>query len=76
MAISDAYVDVTCDECLYVQERESLTALARAGEWDERYIEARLKRDGWTVEDDRHLCPECTEEAREPETAEPEPVQP
>ena len=57
MSVSDAYVRIECDYpgCREEQEVE-LCALARSGEWDERDVEAKLKRDGWKVDGDEHFC--------------------
>ena len=55
--ISDAYVEVTCDGCNTV-EIVQLTAIACRG-WDERNVPDYLRRIGWTVNGDEHLCDEC-----------------
>jgi len=57
MAVSDAYVDVTCDVC-HVVEQVRLTATAGRG-WDERNVEDRLARLGWLVQGDKHYSENC-----------------
>jgi RNase P subunit RPR2 len=69
MSISDAYVVVTCDKC-GEHLTLNLTAIARGG-WDERYVQAELKRDGWECDGERHICPEHKGETAENEYLEP-----
>lgn len=35
-----------------------LTALAGGG-WDARGVPAQMASDGWEVDGDRHICPDC-----------------
>ena len=51
---SDAYIRVTCDKCGNEEEVE-LTALAR-NSYDERDVDAKLKRLGWCVTDAGDYC--------------------
>jgi hypothetical protein len=57
MARSDAYINVTCDKCGYLEEVE-LTAIARKG-WDERNVKSSLKNHGWFCGDDQEVCESC-----------------
>lgn len=58
---SDVFVDVTCDVCKD-SEKVKLTSLAGRGCWDERNVDAELKRDGWSVDGDKHKCVSCVED--------------
>jgi len=65
MSRSSAYVNVECDGkgsdgkgCVELIECE-LTMLAPRGSWDERDIDKRLKRYGWTRKDNQDFCKEC-----------------
>mgnify|MGYP003443977223 FL=1 len=60
MARSDAYINVTCDKCEYLEEVE-LTAIACKG-WDERNVKAVLKNHGWLCDDDQEICESCRED--------------
>lgn len=66
MSLSDAYVRAACDKCGYEEEVE-LTALAMHGSYDMRNVNAALRRDRWTADGDRHICPECVENALDEE---------
>lgn len=59
--INDAYVRVTCDKCQEIEDEIQLEAIACHG-WDERNVDAALKRLGWKKEDGQWLCPNCVEE--------------
>lgn len=63
MSISDAYVNVMCDNCGY-EEAYQMTALAHYGSYDMRNIEAQIKRDGWLGDGTAHLCSGCAFDAR------------
>lgn len=56
---SDAFIRVTCDNCTSYHTEVQLTALSR-NEWDERYVAAALKREGWTIQDGKELCENCS----------------
>lgn len=60
MPIGDPVIHVECDKCGEVSDPMNLTALAQSGSWDERNIKPRLKRDGWTIDGNTTICPECT----------------
>jgi hypothetical protein len=72
MTISDAYVDVVCDQCQVIKKQVRLSATAGGG-WDQRTIEDKLVRVGWLVKGDKHYCENCRKhhELKE-ETAGPE----
>lgn len=63
MARSDAYINVTCDKCEYLEEVE-LTAIACKG-WDERNVKGVLKSRGWLCEGDQEICESCRDEAEQ-----------
>lgn len=63
MSRSDAYIKVECDKCHDEIEVE-LTSLARGG-WDERRVDAALKREGWTTDGEKDYCEGCSEEVEE-----------
>lgn len=55
----EPFIIVSCDVC--DDEFEvSLTALAGGG-YDERNVDNRLEREGWTKDGERDLCSECSE---------------
>lgn len=56
---SDAFITVTCDKCNY-NENIELCACVR-NSWDERYVDAALKKGGWTKDGDLDLCESCSE---------------
>lgn len=56
---TDPAITVICDECNDDME-VGLTALAR-GSYDERDVDAKLEREGWTKDGDRDLCSDCSE---------------
>ena len=56
--ISDAYVEVTCDECSEFEQHQ-LTATGRG--YDDRNLERQLEREGWEVNGDETICPDCIE---------------
>lgn len=58
LVVCDGDSDV-CD--LEIQVR--LTPIGRGG-YDERDVEADLEDMGWCIEDDKHLCPFCTEQPK------------
>jgi hypothetical protein len=62
MAINDPIITVSCDaeNCRSTEEFD-LTSLARGG-WDQRNVIPQLKKRGWTVDGDRTICPDCSEE--------------
>lgn len=68
MPVSDAYVDVTCDECgdkEQVQlEYRYLDYSGRNGYYDDEGVWSNLVSEGWEVDEDanRCVCPECVEE--------------
>lgn len=64
---SDAYIRVICDGCDDEVE-VGLTALAGGG-WDERNVDAHLKRFGWTTDGDEDYCDECSKQRVENEEA-------
>lgn len=39
-----------------------MTALAQRGSYDTRDIEKRMKREGWQIDGDAHMCPDCVDE--------------
>jgi hypothetical protein len=49
-----------CDVCEHETDF-GLTALAGGG-WDARNVKCEMERDGWLIEGDRHVCPDCREE--------------
>jgi hypothetical protein len=65
MSISDAYVRVTCDKCDYDETEVELTALAMRESYDMRNVRKQLTRDGWKVDGDSTICPECCAEDEE-----------
>jgi hypothetical protein len=62
--IGEALIHAECDKCGYVTDPMNLTSLAGGG-WDARNIPAKLKREGWKVEGDTTICPECVGETGE-----------
>ena len=56
---SDAFIIVTCDMC-HCEEQVQLTATA--GGYDERHVDAELRRMGWDTSDGMDVCPECQNE--------------
>ena len=58
--ICEPRISVICDQCDEEYDDYGLTGLAGGG-WDDRNIEPTLKREGWLVEDGRHICPECVD---------------
>jgi hypothetical protein len=53
---------IMCDVC----EEDfdfTMTALVGGG-WDDRNVESKLIFDGWSVEEDRHVCPDCVADAK------------
>lgn len=64
MSRTDAFIFVACDRCGQMVEVQC-TALA-GGAWDERNVDAELRRMGWdTVDGD--LCETCSERPEEDE---------
>lgn len=63
---SDAYIRVSCDKCEDpdMDEEVELTALACGG-YDERNVDASLKRNGWKKDGERDICPNCAEDGEE-----------
>lgn len=63
MSRTDAYIKVSCDKC--GQETEAdLCALAGRG-WDDRYVDAELRRDGWVIDKASDVCADCADEAKD-----------
>ena len=58
--IDDPTVEVSCDKCRF-SERYGMTPLARQS-WDLRDLERSLKRDGWKVDGDTHICESCQDD--------------
>lgn len=58
MGILSPYIHVECDRCEEVTDGMELTALA-GGDWDARNIKPTLIRQGWKVDGDITICPEC-----------------
>jgi len=60
MSRGSGYITVECDgkDCHEEIDCE-LTSLASGG-WDERNIDTRLARYGWTKDGDKDLCEECS----------------
>ena len=58
MPIWEPRIQVECDRCEEVTDPMDLTLLAR-GSWDDRNIKPRLKREGWYINGEETVCPEC-----------------
>lgn len=65
--INEPTITASCDKCDYTTDPMEMCALAGGG-YDDRYIEGKLKRDGWTVVNGMHLCEECSAEAEDDDT--------
>ena len=59
---SDPNILVTCDICENLDTEVGLTPLPR-GAYDERYVDNALKAQGWALEDNNDICPNCQDEA-------------
>jgi len=62
--VNDPQVMVTCDKCNY-EDRYNMTSVAQRS-WDNRNLEAQLKRYGWTLPNGINgetICAECSEGA-------------
>lgn len=57
--ISDAYVNVSCDDCGF-EIKVELTATARG--YDERNVDQEIRDKGWTIERGYHYCADCMEQ--------------
>ncbi|HZO51358.1 MAG TPA: hypothetical protein VFB63_01510 [Bryobacteraceae bacterium] len=60
MPIGEAVIHVECDKCGEVTDPMDLTSLAGGG-WDARNIKPRLKKDGWVINGEETICPDCQE---------------
>lgn len=60
MPIGEPMISVECDKCGEASDPMGLTMLAGGG-WDDRNVRPRLKREGWLVEGNSTICPECQE---------------
>lgn len=65
MAISDALVRVFCDKC-NCETEVTLTSIAGHC-WDERNVDAELKRDGWIINSGLYVCESCNEDGDDQE---------
>lgn len=64
MCRSDAYIVVSCDKCKDEEADETVELCSLAGGgWDERDVDAVLRRRRWTKKGGGDICPECTAEA-------------
>lgn len=59
MPIGEPHIEVECDRCEEVSDPMDLTMLAGARSWDMRNIVPRLKREGWYINGEETVCPEC-----------------
>jgi len=61
--ISDAYVMVTCDECMTHEEVELpyvyTSHSGKSGRYDDDAVPEKLLSKKWTIDDDKHYCPSC-----------------
>ena len=58
--INDPTITATCDNCGYTTDEMEMCALAGGG-WDDRYIESKLTKWGWTIDGDKTYCEDCSE---------------
>lgn len=58
MGIGEPHIEVECDKCNEVSDPMGLTMLAGGG-WDDRNIKPRITREGWRIEGNETICPEC-----------------
>lgn len=65
MSRSGAFVRVECDFCEGITDEIELTLLAQKNAWDERNVDAALKRKGWEKSGDLDICDLCVERREE-----------
>jgi len=58
MALNEPHITAMCDKCNYETDPMEMTALVGNG-WDARYIKKRLEREGWKIDGETWICPEC-----------------
>lgn len=61
MSRGDPFIVVICDQCESEEIEVGLTSLA-GNAWDERDVNGKLKRAGWSVDGGKDLCADCAEE--------------
>jgi hypothetical protein len=58
--LTEAFINVVCDQCMKSEEEIELTATARG--WDDRGIDEEIESLGWKIDNDGgHFCPNCQE---------------
>ena len=68
MPIQEPFIQAMCDKCEEVTDGMEMTSLAGGG-WDARNIKKRLEREGWKIDGETTICPECVAHDAAKETA-------
>lgn len=59
MTRTDASITVTCDGEGCDMDIQLILAATAQRSWDERHVDAELRREGWVVANGRDYCPDC-----------------
>lgn len=60
MALDDPTICAVCDRCDFISDPMTMTSLAGGG-WDARNVPKKLKHEGWRIDGDTFVCPDCVE---------------
>jgi hypothetical protein len=57
---TDASISVSCDVCETYMDEIFLAAVACGG-FDQRYVNHKLERMGWVMNEGKDICPDCAD---------------